>query len=60
MEYVLFTLLALILYLAADWILQGIERHYQHRLAQREVVFLLILAVLAIAGFTLVRSLNLA
>ena len=60
MQYVYFTLLAIILYLAADRILQGIERYYQRRLAQREVVFLLILAVLAIAGFTLVRSLNLA
>ena len=60
MQYFYFTFVAIILYLAADRILQGIERYYQRRLAQREVVFFLILTVLAVAGFTLVRSLNLA
>jgi len=59
MQYVYFTLLAIILYLAADRILQGIERYYQHRLAQREVIFFLILTMLSIAGFALMRSLNL-
>jgi len=58
MQYVYFTFVAVILYLAADWILQGIERYYRRRFEQREVIFLLILSVLAVIGFTLVRSLN--
>ena len=60
MQYVYFTLLAIMLYVAADQILQGIEHYYQKRLEQREVIFLLILSILSIAGFTLIRSLNLS
>jgi len=60
MQYFYFTFVAIILYLAADRILQGMERYYRRRFDQREVIFLLILTVLAVAGFTLVRSLNLA
>ena len=59
MQYVYFTLLAVVFYVAADWILQTIERHYQKRFEQREIIFLLILSVLAITGFSLIRSLNL-
>jgi len=59
MQYVYFTLLAVIFYVSADRILQAMERHYQKRFEQREIVFLLILSVLSIAGFSLVRSLNL-
>jgi hypothetical protein len=59
MQYVYFTIAAIGLYLTADWLLRVIERHFGKRLEQREVIFFLLLTVLAVAVFTVIRSLNL-
>lgn len=58
MNIVYFTLVAVFLYLLSDRILQQIEKYYGKRFEQRELIFFFILAILSIAGFTLIRSLN--
>lgn len=58
MEIVYFTLVAIALYFAADWILLRIESHLGRTLKQRSVVFFFILLVLAVTSFAAIRSLG--
>jgi len=55
MSIVYFTLVALILYLAADWILDRIEVATGKRLAYRSLAFFAILLTLALTTFSFIR-----
>ena len=55
MEIVYFTVVAMILYLGADWILQRIEAAAGKRLEYRSLIFFTILLTLALASFALIR-----
>ena len=55
MEIVYFTVVAAILYLAADRILQRIEIAAGKRLEHRSLIFFAILLTLALASFALIR-----
>ncbi len=56
MEIVLFTVVAATLYLAADRLLVLVERLRGRPLANRSVVFFLLLLGLALPTFALIRS----
>jgi len=55
MQIVLFTLLAIVLYVVADRILDAIERRAGRRFDNRSVIFFAILLVLAVASFAIVQ-----
>jgi hypothetical protein len=55
MQYLLFTVLAIAVYFLSDWILQRVELYYNKRFEQRDVVFLFIIAVLAVTSFSLIN-----
>ena len=55
MSIVYFTLVAIILYLAANWMLERVEVAAGKRLEHRSLVFFAILLVLALSSFTLIR-----
>jgi len=55
MSMVYFTLVAIVLYLASDWILEQIEVSAGKRLEYRSVVFFVILMTLAVASFSLIQ-----
>ena len=57
MEIVLFTVVAVVLYLAADRLLGVVERRRGAALARRSVVFFFILLGLALPTFALIRAL---
>jgi MFS family permease len=57
-EAVYFTLVAVALYFAADWVLDRIERELGRRLEHRTLVFFVILLSLALASFALIRRLS--
>jgi hypothetical protein len=57
MELLYFTLTAILLYLAADWILNRIEIAVGKRLEYRSLIFFAILLVMALTAFTLIRHL---
>lgn len=57
MEILLFTLVAIVLYLAADRLLVAIETARGGPFANRTVVFFLLLLGLAVPTFALIRSL---
>jgi len=52
---VYFTLVAIILYLAADWILNRIEVAAGKRLEYRSIIFFALLLTLALTTFTLIQ-----
>ena len=56
MEIVYFTLAAIVLYFAADAILDWIERLRGTRFENRQVAFLAIILPLALASFALIRA----
>ena len=56
MEVVYYTLVAAILYLASDWLLNRIEIARGERLKYRSIVFFFIILVLASVSFSLIRS----
>ena len=58
MSIVYFTLVAIILYFAADWILQRVEIAAGKRLEHRSLIFFFILLVLALSSFSLIRALT--
>ncbi len=58
MEIVYFTVVAIGLYFASDWLLRRIETARGEPLEHRSVVFLLILLSLALASFSLIRYLT--
>jgi len=58
MDLVYFTAVAVGLYLAADWLLERIERARGARFENRQVVFFAIILPLALAAFWLARGLS--
>jgi len=56
MSTVYFTLVAIILYFAADWILERVEIAAGKRLEHRSLIFFVILLALALTSFTLIQS----
>ena len=56
MNIVLFPLVAIILYVASDWILERIEVAAGRRLESRTLVFFGILLTLALVSFWLIRA----
>lgn len=55
MSIVYFTLVAIILYLAADWILNRIEMAAGKVLEHRSIIFFALLLALALTTFTLIQ-----
>jgi hypothetical protein len=55
MEVVYFTLVAIVLYLVSDWILQRLEIATGHRFEHRSLIFFALLLTLALVSFSLIR-----
>ncbi len=55
MSVVYFTIVAIILYFAADWLLERIEVAAGRRLEQRSLIFFVILLTLALTSFSLIQ-----
>ncbi len=58
MEILYFTLAAILLYFAADWILSRIETAAGRRFEYRSLIFFAILLIMALTSFSLVRQLT--
>ena len=58
MDAVVFTLVAIALYLGSDWVLQRIEVAVGRRLEHRSLIFFAILLVAALATFSILRELG--
>ena len=58
MEILYFTLTAVLLYLAADWILRRIEAAAGKHLKYRSLIFFAILLGMALTSFALIRNLT--
>ena len=58
MEIIYFTLTAVILYLAADWILKRMETAAGKRFEKRSLIFFAILMTMAVTSFALIRTLT--
>lgn len=56
MEIILFTLVAIGLYLVSDWIVQRIEIAAGRRLEHRSLLFFALIAILAVTTFSLIRT----
>jgi hypothetical protein len=57
MQFVVYTVTAILLYLFADWILNKIELGRGKRLEHRSIVFLAIIMVLAVGSFKIIELL---
>ena len=55
MGIVYFTLVAIVLYFAADWILERVEIAAGRRLENRSLIFFAILLALALSSFSLIQ-----
>lgn len=55
MSVVYFTIVAIILYFAADWLLERVEVAAGRRLEYRSLIFFAILLVLALSSFSLIQ-----
>jgi hypothetical protein len=55
MSAVYFTIVAIILYFAADWLLERMEIAAGKRLEHRSLIFFAILLTLALSSFTLIQ-----
>ncbi len=58
MDIIYFTLTAILLYLAADWILKRIEAASGKPMKYRNMVFFAILLLMAVTSFALIRNLT--
>lgn len=56
MESLYYTIVAILLYLVADWILQRIEVFRGVKFEQRSIIFFIILLTLAVTSFALIRQ----
>jgi presenilin-like A22 family membrane protease len=56
MSIVYFTIVAVILYFAADWILERVEVAVGKRLEHRSLIFFAILLMLAVTSFSLIQN----
>ena len=57
LEPLVYTIVAIGLYFASDWLLDRVEVYRGRRFEQRTLVFFFILAALALASFALIRRL---
>ncbi len=57
MEMIYYTLAGIVLYFAADWILDRIEQTIGHRFSHRNVLFFVIILLLSVGTFQLLQSL---
>ena len=55
MSVVYFTIVAIILYFAADWLLERVEIAAGRRLEHRSLIFFVILLTLALTSFSLIQ-----
>lgn len=55
MSVVYFTIVAIILYFAADWLLERMEIAAGRRLEYRSLIFFVILLALALSSFSLIQ-----
>jgi hypothetical protein len=55
MSVVYFTIVAIILYVAADWLLERVEIAAGRRLEYRSLIFFAILLTLALTSFSLIQ-----
>ena len=55
MSVVYFTIVAIILYFAADWLLERVEDAAGRRLEHRSLIFFVILLTLALSSFSLIQ-----
>lgn len=58
MDIIYFSVTAIGVYFAADWILERIERIRGARFEQRQIAFFAIILPLALASFWLMRALS--
>jgi hypothetical protein len=58
MEIIYFTLAAMLLYLAADWILRRMETAAGKRFEKRSLIFFAILLTMAVVSFALISNLT--
>ncbi len=58
MDVLYFTVIAILLYFGADWLLDWMERKRGARFENRQVVFFIIILPLALVAFWLVRLLS--
>lgn len=56
MSIIYFTLVAILLYLASDWLLERVEVRAGRRLEHRSLIFFAILLSLALATFTFIQQ----
>lgn len=56
-EILLFTLVAIVIYLASDWVIRVIEARRGEALKNRQVIFFAIFLVLALVSFRVLRIL---
>lgn len=56
MQFVYFTIVAIILYLGSDWILRRLETAAGKQLEHRSLIFFAIIMMLALASFALIRA----
>ena len=56
-EILLFTLVAIVIYLVSDWIVRMIEARRGEALKQRQVIFFAVFLVLALVSFRALRIL---
>lgn len=55
MEAIYFTIVAIVLYVVADWILERAEQAFGRRLEHRSLIFFVILLTLALTTFAVIR-----
>jgi len=55
LSIVFFTILAIILYVTADWLLERVEVAAGRRLKNRSLIFFVILMTLALSSFSLIQ-----
>jgi hypothetical protein len=55
MSIVFFTIVAILLYITADWLLERVEVAAGRRLKNRSLVFFVILMTLALSSFSLIQ-----
>ena len=58
MEIIYFTLSAILLYMASDWILRRMETAAGKRFEKRSLIFFAILMTMAVTSFALIRNLT--
>ena len=58
MEFVYYTVAAILLYVLSDWLLERMETFHGDRFKYRSVVFFVIILVLAVSSFKVIEILT--